>query len=65
MVSKASDDFPDPESPVIMVRLFRGTLTLMFFKICSFAPVTLMYLFMLSSYTRDGGQFNAAVRANF
>ena len=40
MVSKASEDFPDPETPVMTVSWFLGMSTSMFFKLCSRAPRT-------------------------
>src|ERR1039458_9553077 len=40
MVSNASDDLPEPLSPVITVRLLRGISTSMFFKLCWRAPWT-------------------------
>src|SRR5258705_13803516 len=40
MVSKASEDLPDPDSPVITTRLSRGKSTSMFFRLCSRAPRT-------------------------
>src|SRR3989344_9146974 len=40
IVSKASDDFPEPESPVITVSLFRGIDTLIFLRLCMRAPFT-------------------------
>jgi hypothetical protein len=40
MVSNASEDFPDPLSPVITVKAFRGMSTLMFFRLCCRAPRT-------------------------
>src|SRR3954469_332561 len=44
MVSNASDDFPEPLSPVITVSVFRGISTLMFFRLCWRAPRTVMFL---------------------
>src|SRR6184192_2143327 len=38
MVSNASEDLPDPESPVMTVKVFRGISTLMFFRLCCRAP---------------------------
>src|ERR1035437_8914039 len=40
MVSNASDDLPEPLSPVITVRLLRGISTSMFLKLCWRAPCT-------------------------
>src|SRR5689334_505677 len=44
MVSKASDDLPEPLSPVITVSVLRGISTEMFFKLCWRAPRTVMLL---------------------
>src|SRR5947199_9796041 len=41
MVSNASDDLPEPDSPVMTVRLWRGISTLMFLRLCSRAPRTI------------------------
>src|SRR5215472_5210333 len=38
MVSKASEDLPDPDNPVITTRLSRGKSTSMFLRLCSRAP---------------------------
>src|ERR1041384_2456220 len=40
MVSNASDDLPEPESPVMTVSRFRGIATEMFLRLCSRAPRT-------------------------
>src|SRR5208337_2235535 len=42
MVSKASDDLPEPLRPVMTVSVLRGISTLMFFRLCWRAPRTLM-----------------------
>src|SRR5437764_13572226 len=42
MVSKASEDLPEPESPVMTVRRSRGISTLMFFRLCWRAPRTVI-----------------------
>ena len=42
MVSKANDDFPEPERPVITINLFLGINKLMFFKLFTLAPCMLM-----------------------
>lgn len=42
MVSKASDDFPDPLNPVMTVKVLRGISTSMFFRLCCRAPCTVM-----------------------
>src|SRR6266436_6690626 len=38
IVSKASEDLPEPETPVKTTNLFRGTTTSMFLRLCSRAP---------------------------
>lgn len=40
MVSKASDDLPEPLSPVTTVRVLRGISTSMFLRLCCRAPRT-------------------------
>src|SRR5919202_823953 len=40
MVSKASDDLPEPERPVMQTRRFRGSRTVTSFRLCSRAPWT-------------------------
>src|SRR5450432_1206871 len=47
MVSNASDDFPEPESPVITTSLSRGISTSMFLRLCSRAP--LMTIFFIAA----------------
>src|SRR3989304_5179421 len=42
MVSKASEDFPDPEMPVSTTNLSRGISTVTFFRLCSRAPRTMI-----------------------
>jgi hypothetical protein len=44
MVSKAKDDFPEPERPVITINLSFGISNEMFFKLCSFAPLITIFL---------------------
>src|SRR6185295_15652594 len=44
MVSKASDDLPDPLSPVITTRRSRGIVTSMFLRLCSLAPLMMIEL---------------------
>src|SRR5579872_4484500 len=44
MVSKASDDFPDPLNPVMTVKDCRGISTSIFFRLCWRAPCTVMRL---------------------
>ena len=42
MVSKASEDLPEPLSPVMTTRRSRGISTEMFLRLCSRAPMTAM-----------------------
>src|SRR3954469_19140790 len=42
MVSKASDDLPEPESPVMTPRASRGMETVTSLRLCSRAPETTM-----------------------
>ena len=42
MVSNARVDFPEPESPVITINLFRGKLTLILLRLLSRAPTTII-----------------------
>src|SRR3989338_8377171 len=46
MVSKASDDFPLPESPVKTIILLRGISTDTFFKLCVRAPFMTIFSFI-------------------
>jgi hypothetical protein len=41
-VSNASDDLPEPETPVRTMRLCRGSRSVMFCRLCSRAPRTTM-----------------------
>ena len=50
MVSNAKEDLPEPESPVSTTSRSRGSFTLIFFKLCSLAPVTVMYFELISVY---------------
>src|ERR1700730_16550799 len=40
MVSNASEDFPDPDNPVMTVSVLRGISTLIFLRLCWRAPRT-------------------------
>src|SRR5690606_27680002 len=44
-VSKAKDDFPEPESPVTTTNLFLGIATSISFRLCSPAPLISMFFF--------------------
>ena len=50
MVSKASDDFPEPLRPVMTVSLFRGISTLMFLRLCCRAPRTEMLVMAIDPF---------------
>src|SRR5271166_2900680 len=52
MVSNASEDLPDPLNPVITVRVLRGISTLMFFRLCCRAPLTLMFVIPMRCFYR-------------
>ena len=43
MVSKANDDLPEPDSPVMTVRLLRGISTSTFLRLCTRAPHTFIF----------------------
>src|SRR5271166_1419674 len=43
MVSKAKEDLPDPDRPVMTVRASRGISTSTFLRLCSRAPRTWMF----------------------
>jgi hypothetical protein len=43
MVSKASDDLPEPLNPVITVNVLRGISTSMFLRLCWRAPRTVIF----------------------
>src|SRR3954469_23425476 len=47
MVSKASEDLPDPESPVMTTSASRGSETVTSLRLCSRAPVTTMEFWRL------------------
>jgi hypothetical protein len=42
-VSKASEDFPEPETPVITTSLSLGIFRLAFFRLCTLAPLISIY----------------------
>src|SRR5271163_4105453 len=48
-VSKASEDLPDPDSPVTTVSEFRGISRSMFFRLCCRAPRTTIFLRLIGS----------------
>src|SRR5579862_896369 len=62
MVSKASDDLPEPLTPVKTTSLSRGISTSMFLRLCSRAPCTAIVVLNLDSFRKgrwalkpDGG----------
>ena len=52
MVSKASDDLPEPDRPVITTSLSRGISTSMFLRLCSRAPLTTIFFMASGLYPR-------------
>src|SRR5688572_6296842 len=48
MVSKASDDLPEPLRPVMTTSLSRGISSVRFFRLCSRAPPSLIQSFAIS-----------------
>src|SRR6185369_5633242 len=56
MVSNASEDLPEPERPVITVKRSRGISTLMFFRLCWRAPLTLMRSMAIAKTRHSNGQ---------
>ena len=48
IVSKASEDFPEPERPVKTTILFRGISTVIFFKLWVLAPLTIIFSSLFS-----------------
>jgi hypothetical protein len=42
IVSNAKEDFPEPEIPVKMIILFRGSSSETFFRLCSLAPLMMI-----------------------
>ena len=45
LVSKARDDFPEPDKPVIPTNLSLGIVTSIFFRLCCLAPLIVMLFF--------------------
>src|SRR5712664_1728759 len=54
MVSKARDDFPEPEIPVSTTRRSRGSSTVMFLRLCSRAPRTTMRSNGMGPFSPEG-----------
>src|SRR5208337_521469 len=55
MVSKASDDLPEPESPVITTSRSRGISRSMFLRLCSRAPLMIIRSAIRSALSRAQG----------
>ena len=51
IVSNASDDLPEPESPVNTTILLRGIETVTFFKLCVRAPLTIISSLIPASFS--------------
>src|SRR5215471_21497358 len=62
MVSKASEDLPEPDSPVMTTRLLRGISTSMFSRLCSRAPRTMILSCMSGNGLLTAADIIAAVR---
>jgi hypothetical protein len=60
MVSKASDDFPEPLRPVMTVSEFRGIRTLTFLRLCCRAPETVISSSILVFFKES--RFNASAQ---
>src|SRR6185295_20202950 len=56
MVSKAREDLPEPDRPVITVKRSRGMSTLMFLRLCWRAPRTLMRSMAIAKTRHCSGQ---------
>src|SRR5215831_11466115 len=62
MVSKASEDFPEPESPVMQTSLFRGRRTVTSLRLCSRAPWTTSSSEAITDPVYRGGSDRTSVR---
>ena len=63
MVSNASDDLPEPETPVTTVRVLCGISKSMFFRLWTRAPRTMMLSFAMAQET-DGSPARRNPRAS-
>src|SRR5215469_14083461 len=61
MVSKASEDFPEPDRPVSTVRVSRGISTSTFLRLCSRAPRMEMF-FSIRIFSGSDGQISPKLR---
>src|SRR5690349_15553325 len=59
MVSKAREDLPEPERPVITVKRSRGMSTFMFLRLCWRAPFTLMRSMAIAKTRHSNGRIFA------
>src|SRR5688572_31001553 len=55
MVSKAREDFPEPDGPVTTVKVRRGISRSKPFRLCCLAPRMMMLSFTYSIYSRVSG----------
>jgi len=60
MVSKANDDFPDPERPVNTISFSRGNSTVRFLRLCSRAP--LMSIESVDNYSAWYLSYDSVIR---
>src|SRR3954462_15664648 len=65
MVSNARDDLPEPDRPVITVRLSRGMSTAMPLRLCSRAPRTLMWVSIRFRSASEYGSAFGLLRSSF
>jgi hypothetical protein len=56
-VSKAREDLPDPDNPVITTSLFLGIFTSKFFRLCNAAPVIVIKSLKLLSFNVLGLEY--------
>src|SRR5216684_2595419 len=61
MVSKASEDLPDPESPVNTMSASRGSSRCTSFRLCSLAPRMTRWLAEDSAFAGGGGDMGPIV----
>ena len=50
MVSKANEDFPEPDTPVITIKEFLGKSKSIFFKLFSLAPLIIILSFFINNH---------------
>src|SRR3990170_861715 len=64
IVSKASDDLPEPERPVNTMSRLRGSSSETFFRLCSRAPLMTMDSVDMARPRAEGGDCTACLRPN-